>query len=198
MTLEKQRGFVTYVLEVLLLIVTAVIYSFAFPGFLSDIGFGAIAFVALIPLFAVIRHTRWRAIPFYGFIFGFAFYMCFNYWLSTFHPLAILIVPIIKGGEMVLLFPALKAADSWFKRYGFLVQSVIWMAYAYLSQTWFAGYPYGTIAYAAYEYLPFIQIADIAGIWPIVWIMILPQAFLGRYVGDQFTAKRTKIGRAHV
>ncbi len=190
MELPKKRGFVTYGLEILVLLVTALIFSFAFPGFLSNKGFGAIAFFALIPLFAVIRHTSWKAIPFYGFLFGFTFYTLFNYWLTTFHPLAILLVPIIKGGEMVLLFPALKAADRWFKRFGFLVQAIIWVAYSYLSQSWFAGYPYGTISSAVYEFLPFIQIADFSGIWGITFIMILPQALLGRYVGDQWSGPR--------
>jgi len=187
--LQTKRGLGTLVLEVLLLIATAIVYSLAFPGFLSDKGFGAIAFFALIPLFAVIRNTSWKATPLYGFLFGFVFYTAFNYWLSTFHPLAILIVPIIKGGEMVMLFPLLKAADRWFKKYGFLVQSVIWIAYAYLSQSWFAGYPYGTLGYAVYEFLPFIQIADLAGIWGITLVMILPQTLLGRYVGDVITRK---------
>ena len=191
MDLNRKRGFGTYGLEILLLIVIACIYSFAFPGFLSDTGFGAIAFFALIPLFSIIRYTTWKAIPFYGFLFGFAFYTCFNYWLTTFHPLAILLVPIIKGGEMVMLFIALKAADRWFKRYGFAVQALIWVAYAYLSQSWFAGYPYGTIAYAAYQFLPFIQIAEFSGIWGITFVMILPQAFVGRYVADQVIGRKS-------
>lgn len=191
MDLYRKRGFRSYGFEILLLVATALVYSFAFPGFLSNRGFGAIAFFALIPLFAVIRNTSWVAVPLYGFLFGFTFYTCFNYWLATFHPLAILIVPIIKGGEMVMLFPALKAADRWFKRYGFLVQSIIWVAYAYMSQTWFAGYPYGTISSAAYEFLPFIQIAEFSGIWGITFLMILPQTLLGRYVGDQLAGRRS-------
>ena len=93
-----------------------------------------------------------------------------------------------------MLFPALKAADRWFKRYGFLVQAVIWVAYAYLSQTWFAGYPYGTISSAVYLYLPLIQIADFSGIWGITFIMILPQTFLGRYTADQFAHVRQSFG----
>jgi len=187
----RKRSLRTYCSEVILLIATAVVYSFAFPGFLSDSGMGAIAFIALVPLFAVLRNTSWKATGLYGFLFGFVFYTCFNYWLTTFHPLAILIVPIIKGGEMILLFPLLKAADRLFKKYGFLVQSCIWIAYAYLSQSWFAGYPYGTLGYAAYRYLPFIQISDLAGIWGITLVMILPQALFGRYLGD-FIARQAR------
>lgn len=201
MDLYRKRGIRAYGIEIVLLLATALVYSFAFPGFLSERGFGAIAFFALIPLFAIIRNTTWKATPFYGFMFGFSFYTCFNYWLTTFHPLAILLVPIIKGGEMVMLFPALKAADRWFKRYSFLVQSVLWVAYSYLSQSWFAGYPYGTISSAAYEFLPFIQIAEFSGIWGITFIMILPQAFLGRYVADQLAGRTSSffaLVRSHI
>jgi len=179
-----QRSVRTYVVEIIALIVSAIVYSFAFPGFISTSGFGFIAFFALIPLFVIIKRTSWKSIAFYGFIFGFAFYTCFNYWLTTFHPLAILLVPIIKGGEMVLLFPLLKAATSLNKKRGFLLQAIIWVAYAYLSQSWFAGYPYGTIAYAMYQYLPFIQIASFSGIWLLTFILILPQAFIGSYLAD--------------
>ncbi len=174
----------SYLIEIAVLIGTAIFFSFAFPGFLSTGGIGFLAFFSLIPLFAVIRHTSWKAVIPYGFLYGFTFYTCFNYWLTTFHPLAILLVPIIKGGEMLALFPLLKGADSLSKRFGFLIQGVIWVAYAYLSQSWFAGYPYGTIAYAAYQYLPFIQIAAFSGIWGVTFLMILPQTFLGAYVAD--------------
>jgi apolipoprotein N-acyltransferase len=188
-----KRSILSYIYEVVLLIGTALLFSFAFPGFLSNSGFGIIAFFALIPLFGVIRKTSFLATPIYGFLFGFTFYTLFNYWLVTFHPLAILIVPIIKGGEMIILFPLLKAADKWFKRFGFLVQSIIWVAYTYLSQSWFAGYPYGTISSAVYQFLPFIQIAEFSGIWLITFIMILPQAFLGKYVADQLMGAKRPI-----
>lgn len=133
-------------------------------------------------MFAVIRNTSWKAVWAYGFLFGVAFYCFFNYWLPGFHPGAIYIVTIIKGGEMVLLFLALKLAASAFGRHAYVVQALIWAAYAYLAQSWFAGYPYGTICYALYDYLPLIQIADITGIWGIIIMMVLPQAWAGWYV----------------
>jgi apolipoprotein N-acyltransferase len=94
------------------LVVSAFSHSLAFPGLISVNGVGFIAFFSLIPVFLVIRNTTWKLTPFYGFFYGFVFYLFFNYWLKTFHPLAILIVPIIKGGEMLMLFPLLKAAQK--------------------------------------------------------------------------------------
>ena len=151
---------------------------------MSANGIGFLALIALIPVFAVIRNTTWSLVWLYGFFFGFAYYIFFNYWLKGFHALAILLVPIIKGGEMVFLFLALKAADSFFKKHGYVLQAAIWVAYAYLSESWFAGYPYGNIAYALYRYRILIQFIDITGIWGLIFLMVLPQAFLGSYLRD--------------
>ena len=169
----------------------------AFPGFMIPEGFGLLAFVALVPVFAVIRHTSWKHVWWFGFLFGFTFYLFFAYWLKSFHALAIVLIPLIKAFELMLCFMALKAADSFFKRFGYLVQAVVWTAYAYLSESWFAGFAYGDIAYAFYKYTPFVQIADITGIWGIVFLAILPQTFLGRYLAD-FVRGNAPSFRSHV
>lgn len=180
----RKRGLRTYGSEVLTLILSAFILSLAFPGFVTETGWGWIAFFALIPVFAVIINTSWKAVWAYGFLFGVAFYCFFNYWLPGFHPGAIYIVTIIKGGEMIFLFLALKLASRAFGRHACIAQALIWVSYAYLSQIWFAGYPYGTICYALYDYLPLIQIADITGIWGIIVMMIFPQAWAGWYLAQ--------------
>lgn len=182
--IESRRSLRTVCSEVLVLLASAFLLSIAFPGFMSANGIGFLALIALIPVFAVIRNTTWSLVWLYGFFFGFAYYIFFNYWLKGFHALAILLVPIIKGGEMVFLFLALKAADSFFKKHGYVLQAAIWVAYAYLSESWFAGYPYGNIAYALYRYRILIQFIDITGIWGLIFLMVLPQAFLGSYLRD--------------
>ena len=176
-----RRSLRTVGLEVFALLGSAFIYSLAFPGFVSNTGFGWIAFFALISFFMVIRNTTWKLVIPYGFFYGFVFYLFFNYWLKTFHPLAILLVPIIKGGEMIALFPALKLSQRLFKKYSYLVEAVIYVAYTYLSTNWFAGYPYGMLGSAIYRYLVLIQIADFTGIWAITFLMVLPQTFLAFY-----------------
>jgi apolipoprotein N-acyltransferase len=115
----------------------------------------------------------------------FSFYTFFNYWLTSFHPLAIYIVTIIKGGEMVFLFLALKASSVFFKKRSFWIEGAIWVSYAYLSENWFAGYPYGTVCYALYRYLPLLQIAEYTGIWAIIFMMIVPQAFIASCLSER-------------
>ena len=181
----------TFCSEVVVLVASAFVLSIASPGFMSANGVWPFAFIALIPVFAVIRHTSWKVIWLFGFLFGFIFQVFFSYWLKSFHALAILLIPVIKGFEMMLAFMALKAADSFFRRFGYFFQAIIWVAYAYLSESWFAGIPYGTISYAFFRFHAFIQIADITGIWGIIFLAVLPQSFLGRYLSD--FASRTQI-----
>ena len=180
---QKRRNLGTIGLEVVLVLASAFLLSLAFPSFCSKDGWPVFAIFALVPLFAVIRNTTWKCVWFYGFLFGFVFYWIFNYWLSAFHPLANLLVQIIKGTEMIALFLALKGAVSWFPRkISFVIQAFFWMVYAYLAQTWFAGYPYGTIAYAFFRWKVLIQIADFSGIWLLTFLIVLPQAFAGQYI----------------
>ena len=193
----RRRNLGTVGSEVVLLLVSAFVLSLAHPSFLSKTGFGFLAFFSLIPVFAVIKNTSWKVVGAYGFLYGVVYYSIFNYWLTTFHPLAILIVTIIKGAEMVPLFFALKAADRWLSgilkgRLVHVFQAMFWVAYAYLSQNWFAGYPYGTVAYALYRYRILIQIADFSGIWGLTFMLVLPQAFLGNWVCDHFSRTRTE------
>ncbi len=176
------RSLGTLCSEVLVLLSSAFVLALAFPGFMTDNGIGWLSLIALIPVFAVIKNTSWRCVWFYGFIFGLVYYFFFNYWLKTFHSLAIVIAPVIKGGEMIFLFLALKAVDRAFPKRGYLLYGAVWAAYAYLAENWFAGYPYGNIVYALYPYRILYQTADITGIWGIIYLMVLPQAYLSSWL----------------
>lgn len=183
-----RRNLGTLCSEVVLLLLSSFVLAMAFPSFCSKDGWNFLAFIALIPLFYVIKNTTWKAVGFYGFLYGFVYYWIFNYWLSAFHPLANILVQVIKGAEMVPLFFALKAAQKWFSdKVSFLIQAVFWVAYTYLAQSWFAGYPYGTVCYAIARYRILIQISDICGIWGVTFMMVLPQAFLGSWLCSRFS-----------
>lgn len=184
----SERNLRTLVAEVVLLFVSILFLSFSFPGFLSDNGWGLLSLIAFIPLFYVVRNTTWKTVWFYGFLYGFFYYWIFNYWLSSFHPLANLIVQIIKAVEMIFLFCALKLCDSTLeRRIAPVAQTFVFIAYYYLAQSWFAGYPYGTCAYALFRYRVLIQISDLFGIWGIIFMMVLPQAFIGQWLCDRFS-----------
>ena len=187
---NRERSLRTLCSEVLVLLASAFVLAASFPGFLTDDGIAPLVFVALIPVFMVIRNTTWRCVWFHGFLFGLVYYFFFNYWLKGFHALAIVIAPVIKGGEMLLLFLALKAIDEAFPKKGYILKGAVWAAYAYLAENWFAGYPYGDIVYALYPYPVLYQIADITGIWGIICLMVFPQAAAADYLYPWVMGKR--------
>ncbi len=166
-------------LELLLLILSSILFALAFPSLVSKWGIAPIAFVSIIPVFIVVHTSSWKTIAPYGAFYGYITYGIFNYWLSTFHPLAIVIVPSIYAIYFLILFPILKLADKLFPKNGYLVQALCWIAYEYFRTKGFLGYSYGIIGYSMFTLLPFIQIASIAGVWGVSFLVILPSAYLG-------------------
>ncbi len=163
-----------------LLLVAAVLFALAHPNPLMQWGLGPLAFVALAPVFMVLRRAGWvRVLP-YGVAFGYVSYALYNYWLATFHPLAIIIVPVVYMGWFLLLFPLLKLADSLLPRYGYLLQVLLWAGYEYAKSLGFLGYSYGILGYSQYLWTDFIRIAGVTGVWGVSLLVIAASALLGR------------------
>lgn len=163
--------------ELVVLVSAAVLASLAFPNPISDTGWGTVAFFSLIPLFWVVDHASWKTIWLHGLVYGFVFYLVYNYWLKTFHPLAIWLAPVLESFQYLLLLPVLKAAKLFFRKRGYLVQAVFYVAYLYLTQQGFLGYPYGNLSAALWNRPVLIQSASVFGIWGISLLLTVPQSF---------------------
>lgn len=163
-----------------LLALSALAFALSFPSFLSNAGWFPLAFVCLAPLFAVVHRAKWSAIPFYGIFFGYAAYALFNYWLGTFHPLTLVIVPPIYAVCFLVTLPVLKLVDSLYPRYGSFLQAAVWVCYEYfLKSNGFLAFSYGNMGYSQYGFLPFIQIADTVGVWGVSLMVVIPSALIG-------------------
>ena len=165
--------------ELMLLVLSSVLFSLAFPSVISTWGIAPVAFISIIPVFIVVHSSNWKSIIPYGAFYGFITYGIFNYWLSTFHPLAIIIVPTIYATYFIFLFPVLKLVDKLFPKYGYLIQALCWIGYEYFRTKGFLGYSYGIIGYSMSAVTPFIQIASVTGVWGVSFLVILPSAYLG-------------------
>ncbi|MDR1625838.1 MAG: apolipoprotein N-acyltransferase [Spirochaetia bacterium] len=161
-----------------ILVLGGVVFSLAFPSPLSRDGWWPLAYVAAAPAFYVASRASWKTAPLYGALYGFVCYAIFNYWLLTFHPLAIFIVPMIYLGYFLVCFPFLRLAAFLFPRYGYAVQVLIWISYEILRTKGFAGYSYGIIGYSQYLFLPLLQIAEATGVWGVSFLVVFPSAYL--------------------
>ena len=179
-----------------LLLLSAVLFALAHPSLVTRWGVGPVAFVALAPVFLVLRRAGWLRVVLYGVLYGYASYALYNYWLATFHPLAIIIVPVVYMGYLLLLFLLLKLADQLFPRYGYLVQVLIWVGYEYVKSLGFLGYSYGILGYTQYLWTDFIQIAGVTGVWGVSLLVIAPSALLARWALEALEAGSAPWRRA--
>ncbi len=191
---EKKRSLVglRIFISLIILIFSAFLASLAFPSKYSQDGIAFLAFIYLVPVFYIIYSSSWRMCALYGLIYGFLFYYLYNYWLSTFHPLAILLAPILESVEYALLFLSLKLLSVLFeKKRGFFV-CLLYNGFLYLTQQGFLGYPYGNITASLYEYTSLIQIVSITGIWGLGLLVTLPQSLLADYLYSKRTREKLK------
>ena len=165
-------------LEIGALLLSALLFALSFPSFLSRWGWFPLAYVALLPVFIVIHRTGWLGAALYGALFGYVSYALYNYWLASFHPLTLVIVPPIYAFYVLVAFLALKAADLLAPRYGFLLQSLLWVAYELWKVQGFLGYSYGTIGYSQYLFRPLARSAALTGVWGISWLVVFPSSWL--------------------
>ncbi len=180
--MSKMKGVFRFLLTLAIVAFSAFLASLAFPGKWIENGLPFLAFIYLVPVFYIIFTSSYRTVWFYGLVYGFLFYYFYNYWLATFHPLAILIAPILESVQYALLFLALRSCRTLFKKHYALFACLFYNAYLYLTQQGFLGYPYGNITSALYEYTSLIQIVSITGIWGLGFVLTLPQVFLADYL----------------
>lgn len=184
---ERKQPFLFFLSELGLIGLSSLLFALSFPSFLSDWGWFPLAYVSIAPVFILVHRCSFKGSFFYGALYGFVAYSIFNYWASTFHPFAIVIISSIYAFYFFLLFPILKLTDSMFPRYGYIVQSLIWIAYEYLRTLGFVGYPYGNIGYTQYLFIPLIQISSITGMWGVSLLVLFPSAFIGNVLSDGFS-----------
>ena len=179
--LNTNRKLYDLPVEILLTLLSAVTYSLAFPSYISDTGFPIFATFALIPMIVAINRTKWVYSPLLGIVWGASFLSIFNYWLSTFHPYAILLAPVLRSMQLIVLMPIFKMGYNLPKKHKVLFQATLYTLYTYLMQIGFLGYPYGNLSSAFAPWLPLIQLSSVTGEWAISFIMMIPQIFIANY-----------------
>jgi apolipoprotein N-acyltransferase len=177
-------GLRSFLINLSVLIFAAILFAASFPNLVFTNGLPILAWVAYVPVFAIVRRISFKASFFWGAVYGYAAYGIFNYWLSVFHPLAGLIVGSIYLVYMALLFPLLHLAVRLFPRRGYLLQFLLWMAFEYLRTQGFLAYSYGVTGYSQWHLLPVIQIAEIAGVWGVSALVVFPSAWLASALSE--------------
>jgi len=180
-------------IQLALVLLSALLFAASFPNLLVEKGLPFLAWFAYIPVLLLIPKNSLLQCTGWGAIYGLAAYSLFNYWLSTFHPLAGTIVYTIYIVYLSAVFLFFKLADIFFPRRAYIVQWLIWLAYEFLRTKGFLGYAYGISGYSQWRVIPLIQIAGITGVWGVSALVTFPSFWLAsallRWKKKRFTTE---------
>ncbi len=181
---NTQRPLIQFAINAGLLLLGSLLFALGFPNFIADWGFAPFAWISIIPVVILIRRVPWWASPIWGAFYGYITYALFNYWLATFNPVSFVIVPSIYAGWFFMVFPLLSLADRTFRRYAWLAQALIWVAFDVVRTKGFIGYAYGVIGYSQYAWTSLISIADIFGVMGVSFLVVYPSFLIGAWLLD--------------
>lgn len=191
-------------INLLLLALAVLFFALPQPNLLSLKGFPIVAYIAFVPLFVLVRRVGFRSSFLWGGFYGMLSYSVFTYWLGVFHPLALYVIAALYFLYLALLLPALKLADLYFPKYGFIVQWLLWCGYDYLKTLGFNGYSYGVIGYSQWSWPVIIQIASVFGVWGVTALVAFPSAWIAGGIKDaslgplrQWLSGFSRFARAH-
>ena len=165
--------------DVLLSLLSAVLLILSFPKF--DLGF--LAWFAFVPLLVALEDKGYLQALALGWMTGFVSFLGILYWIIVaVHTYGN--VPSILSGLILLLLVAylgLFFATFAFlhrllqKRFGFhivILVPFLWVSLEHLRSFLLTGFPWANVGHSQYLNLPFIQIADIVGVYGLSFVIL--------------------------
>jgi apolipoprotein N-acyltransferase len=177
----------------LLSVLSGVLLSFSFPS----VGLSVLAWLGLVPLLLALAKTDDPRTAFLlGGVAGLAFFGGTVFWVTN----SIYFyggIPLVPASLITLLlcaylalYPALFGAGLVFigsrvPRLRFVAAPVLWTALELARTYVFTGFPWSLLGYSQYTALPVIQIADIAGVYGVSFVIVLANAAIAAFINDR-------------
>lgn len=174
-----------------IVLLTVLLSVVSFPSFFSLEGLGYLAFVALVPLLLVFQTSALGWGVFYGLTFGLLHTMLLNFWLGTYSLVTLQLVTLVfLLFYVVFLIPTLWLYKT-FRRIGFLILPMAWIAFEYLRSVGFLGYPWGFWGTTQYQFTSLVQVATLTGVWGVSFIVVLMNSGFAAALGSILISRGT-------
>ena len=149
--------------DFLLAVFAAAVLTFAFPRFDVE----ALAFVGLVPLLVAFEGLNVRQGAWLGYVFGLHWNVFLLYWLSPATTPGFICAVIYLALYQALFGFLYVAARRHGRLPALLCAPVLWVAVEWLRSIGYLAFPWGLLAHSQYKFNLLIQIADVAGTWPV-------------------------------
>jgi apolipoprotein N-acyltransferase len=167
-----------------------------FPKFNLEI----LAWVALVPLFVAIRKTSPLDSLKLGFITGFVYFLGVLYWVVNAMtqyggmPLmvSIAVLALLSGylAIYVSLWTFLLSAFSFqLSAIRYILAPFLWVSLELIRTHFLTGFPWANLGYSQFKTLPIIQIADITGVYGVVFIIVMFNSAVALFVESIYNQK---------
>lgn len=171
--------------DVLLCIITSVLLILSFPNF--DIEF--FVWFSFVPLFWALSEKKLYQSFKIGFLTGIIFYLGILYWI-------IVAVHTYGNVNLILSFFILLLLVLYLSLYigcftflsrllqlqlgvkATLLNPLVWVVLEYIRSFLLSGFPWASLGHSQYLNLPFIQIADITGVYGLSFVIVLVNSIL--------------------
>lgn len=151
---------------------SSLLFFLANPNEIFKNGLGFIAWFYYIPVFYIIKKSKFKFVYVYGFLYGMFSYGLYAYWLFKSYRWAFFVVIFVYGIVYGLIFLILKSCNKFFSSCSFLVQALVLCSFEYVKTLGFLGLGYGVTAYTQWKNIFVIQICDSIGVFGLNFFMI--------------------------
>ena len=152
-----------------LAILSGILLALAYPVFNLEF----LAFVAFIPLFFALRNKDFKRAFLLAFITGITFWAITIYWLIHVTLLGLVLLVLYLALYFGIFGLFFKLATGKPVNRQTIIVPFIWIFLEFLRSRLITGFPWALLGYSQYLNLPFIQIADIVGVWGVSFMVML-------------------------
>jgi len=175
-----------------LAVISGILLALSFPS----LGYSFLSWFAFVPFLFALRDRTVREGFLLSFLFGLVFFCCTVYWVTdsihiyghlpllpasfiTLFLCVILALFIAPFGAAVVHVRAARPDIA------FLAVPVIWVTLELARTHLFSGFPWALAGYSQYRTLPVIQVADLAGVYGISFVIVLVNTAIAELITDR-------------
>lgn len=159
-------------------VLTAVLLFLSFP----PCDFSIACWVALVPLFLLLRSSRPRAAYLASHLTGVLFFIALQSWalrVGSFNILSFSLTTFLLGAYFGIFGLLANYLHRRIPRWSFMTFPSAWVAVEYLrSHAGFLSWPWGIVGYSQYQAMPVLKVAAITGVYGISFLVAAVSAAL--------------------
>lgn len=134
------------------------------PGIVFKNGFFLFGYIALVPVFILIKKSTVKLLFLWGFLYGLFCYSLFAFWLFNYSPVLFISAVLLYAVILSFVFVVMKVCSR-NSSYEMYIMALIWCIYEYLKTLGPLGFSYGIMGYSQWKNSLMLTLSSFCGVW---------------------------------